>query len=729
MKTPTSPTMDRRGFFRISALAGGGFMLGSWNAPAAEEAAATIFSPSAFIRITPEGAITILSKNPEVGQGIKTSLPMIIAEELEVPWEKVTVEQAPVNEKDFGRQMAGGSMSTPSNYDRHRRLGAMARTMLVQAAANEWKVPVEECEAVAGEVIHQPSGKKLPYGALANAASKLPVPDEKTVQLKKVEDFKLLGKRIGGVDNPKIVTGQPLFGIDQKLPGMKYAAYVRCPVFTGKVKEANLDEIKKLPGVTDAFIIEGSDDHYGLLPGIAIIADDTWCAQKAGKTLKVTWDADSGESFSAHATAAAAAMKGKAASEIRKTGSPDFPEDGKTVMGSYHYPHLSHANLEPQNCTAVFKDGALEMWAPTQNPGGGVDGIAKALKLSKDKITVHMTRIGGGFGRRLMGDFMVECAAIAQKLNGTPVKVTWTRQQDLAHDYYRAGGWHHFRGRLDDSGKIDAWADHFVTFGLNNDQRPGNGADLGGDEFPSRFVPNILLERTVLSSNTPLGYWRAPGSCALAWAIQSFVDEMAHAAKKDPLAFRLELLGEDREVPASGGRGQSYNATRMKGVLKLVAEKSGWGEKLEPGRGRGIAFHFSHLGYVAIVADVTVSKDGKLKVNKISAAADVGPIMNLSGAENQVQGSMIDGLSAAWFQEILVENGAVQQTNFHEYPLITMKDAPKVEVHFAKSDYPPTGLGEPALPPVAPAVTNAIFAATGKRIRTLPLAKQDLSWS
>ena len=727
MKT-TLPSMDRRGFFRISALAGGGFMLGSWNAVAAEEAAAD-FSPSAFIRITPAGAVTILSKNPEVGQGIKTSLPMIIAEELEVPWEKVTVEQAPVNERDFGRQVAGGSMSTPTNYDKHRKLGAVARTMLVQAAANEWGVSPGECEAVAGEVVHKASGKKLSYGTLANAAAKLPVPDEKTVQLKKVEDFKLLGKRIGGVDNPKIVTGQPLFGIDQKHPGMKYAAYVRCPVFTGKVKEANLDEIRKLPGIADAFVLEGSNDHYGLLPGIAIIANDTWSAFKAKNALKVIWDADDKESFAAHASKAAGVMKGKAANEIRKTGNPELPDDGKTVEGIYHYPHLSHANLEPQNCTAVFRDGALEMWAPTQNPGGGIDGIAKALKLSKDKITVHMTRIGGGFGRRLMGDFMIECAAIAQKLEGTPVKVTWTRDQDLAHDYYRPGGWHRFRGRLDDSGKIDTWADHFVTFGLNNEERPGNGADLGGDEFPSRFVPNLLLERSVLASNTPLGFWRAPGSCALAWAIQSFVDEMAHAAKKDPLAFRLELLGDDREVPPSGGRGQSYNATRMKGVLKLVAGKSGWGEKLEAGRGRGIAFHFSHLGYVAVVADVSVSKDGKLKVNKLSAAADVGPIMNLSGAENQVQGSMIDGLSAAWFQEILVEKGAVQQSNFHEYPLLTIRDAPPVEVHFAKSDYPPTGLGEPALPPVAPAICNAIFAATGKRVRTLPLAKQDLSWS
>jgi isoquinoline 1-oxidoreductase subunit beta len=718
--------LDRRNFFRISALAGGGFLLGSWNAEAAEVAAT--FSPNAFIRITPEGLVTILSKNPEIGQGIKTSLPMIIAEELEVPWEKVTVEQAPVDQAAFGNQVAGGSMSTPSNYDRLRRMGAVARTMLVQAASNEWKASVDECEAVAGEVVHKPSGKKLTYGALATAASKLPVPDGKSVTLKKVEDFKLLGRRIGGVDNPRIVTGQPLFGIDQKQPGMKYAAYVRCPVFAGKVKEVDLDAVRKLPGVVDAFTIEGTGDHYGLLPGVAIIANDTWSAFKAKGQLTVTWDADAKESFAAHATKAAEAMPGKG-SEIRKTGDPVFPDDGKTIEGIYHYPHLSHANLEPQNCTAVFKDGALEMWAPTQNPGSGIDGISKSLKIPKEKITVHMTRIGGGFGRRLMGDFMVECAAIAQKLDGTPVKLTWTRDQDLAHDYYRSGGWHRFRGRVDDSGKLVTWADHFVTFGLNSDQRTGNGADLGGDEFPSRFVPNLLLERTIIPSNTPLGWWRAPGSNALAWAIQCFIDEMAHAAKKDPLAFRLELLGDDREVPPSGGRGTPYNATRMKGVLRLVAEKAGWGEKPEPGRGRGIAFHFSHLGYVAVVADVTVSKDGKLKVNKLSAAVDVGPIMNLSGAENQVEGSMLDGLSAAWFQEITVEDGAVKQTNFHDYPLLTMKDAPQVEMHVVKSDFPPTGLGEPALPPTAPAICNAIFAATGKRVRNLPLAKQDLSWT
>ena len=720
-------SLNRRGFLRISSLVGGGFMLGSWNAEAADEA--VNFSPNAYIRITPGGQVTLFSKTPEIGQGIKTSLPMMVAEELEVPWESVTVEQGRVDAAAYGNQMAGGSRSTPSSYDMLRRMGATARTILVEAAAKQWGVSPDECEAIAGEVVHKPSGRKLSYGSLASAAAKLPVPDEKSVTLKKVEDFKLLGQRIGGVDNPQIVTGKPLFGIDQTHPGMKYATYVRCPVFAGKIGDVDLAAVKESPGVVDAFAIEGTGDHYGLLPGVAIIANDTWSAFKAKDALKVKWEADGGESFAAHAEKAAKILKGSAASEIRKNGTPDFPADGATVEATYHYPHLSHATLEPQNCTAVFKDGALEMWAPTQNPGSAIQAIASSLKIPREKVTLHLTRIGGGFGRRLMSDFAVECAVIARRLEGTPVKVTWTRDQDLGHDYYRAGGWHHFRGRVDQSGKLAAWGDHFVTFGLNSDERSGNGADLSGDEFPSRFVPNLLLERTIIPSNTPLGWWRAPGSCALAWAIQCFIDEMAYAAKKDPLEFRLALLGDDREVPPSGGRGPAYSATRMKGVLQLAAEKAGWEEKLEEGRGRGIAFHFSHLGYVAVVADVTVGKDGKLKVNKLTAGVDVGPIMNLSGAENQVEGSMLDGLSAAWFQEITVEEGAVKQTNFHEYPLLTIKDAPQVAVHFERSDFPPTGLGEPALPPTAPAIFNAIFAATGKRVRSMPLAKEDLSWS
>jgi isoquinoline 1-oxidoreductase beta subunit len=732
MNTTDSMThTDRRGFFKTTALAGGGFLLGGWlpEKAVARKAAAAAFTPNVFIRITPQGAVTLFAKTPEIGQGVKTTLPMIVAEELEVDWEKVTVEQGAVDPR-FGGQTAGGSTTIPSNYDRLRRLGAVAKTMLVTAAANTWQVPVDECAAASGVVSHAKSGRKLTYGELAEAASKLPVQDEKSVKLKDPADFKILGRRIGGVDNEKIVTGKPLFGIDQKQPGMVYATYVRCPVFAGKVKDADLDAVKKLAGVSDAFIIEGSGDHYGLLPGVAIIGDSTWTVFKAKKALKVTWDEGehAGESSTGQEEKALAAIKGKAAKEIRRDGEiGDFPAGPRTVDAVYYYPHLAHANLEPQNCTAVFKDGKLELWAPTQNPGGGIDGIVKALKIPKESITVHITRIGGGFGRRLMGDFMVECAEIARRLDGKPVKVTWDREQDIQHDYYRSGGWHHLRGQVDEAGKISAWANHFVTYGLNNDDRPGNGADVNAGELPAGFLPNFLLERTILPSNVPLGYWRAPGSCAIAWAFQSFIDELAHAAKRDPLQFRLDLLGDDREVAPPGGRGRPYNTLRMKRALKLAAEKAGWGRKMPEGSGQGIAFHFSHAGYVAVVAEVSVDARGALKVDRLVAGVDVGPILNLSGAENQVEGSMLDGLSAAWFQEVLVSEGRVRNAGFGDYPLLRMAEAPKLEAHFFPSDFPPTGLGEPALPPTAPAVCNAIFAATGKRVRKLPLAKENLS--
>jgi len=722
---------DRRGFFKTTALAGGGLLLGGWfpEKAAAQEAAAASFSPNVFIRISSQGAVTLFAKTPEIGQGVKTSLPMIVAEELEVDWEKVTVEQAPIDPR-FGGQTAGGSTTIPSNYDRLRRLGAVAKTMLVTAAANTWQVPADECAAASGVVTHAKSGRKMSYGELTEAASKLPVPDEKAVKLKDPADFKILGRRITGVDNPKIVTGEPLFGIDQKLPGMVYAAYVRCPVFAGKLKDVDLDAVKKSPGVSDAFVIEGTGDHYGLLSGVAIIGDSTWSVFKAKKALKATWD-DGGhgaESSAEQEKKAVEAIKGKAAKEIRRDGVlGEFPADLRSVDSVYYYPHLAHANLEPQNCTAVFKDGKLEMWAPTQNPGSGIDGIAKALKIPKESITLHLTRIGGGFGRRLMVDYMLECAEIARRLDGKPVKVTWDREQDFQHDYYRSGGWHHLRGWVDVAGKIAGWADHFITYGLNSDERPGNGADVGGGELPAGFVPNFLLERTILPSNVPLGYWRAPGSCAIAWAFQSFIDELAHAAKRDPLEFKLDLLGPDRDVSPSGGRGRPYNTMRMKRALKLAAEKAGWGKKMPKGSGQGIAFHFSHAGYVAVVAEVSVDAKGVLKVEKLTAGVDVGPILNLSGAENQVEGSMLDGLSAAWFQEVLIADGRVQNTSFADYPLLRISDAPKVEAHFFKSDFPPTGLGEPALPPTAPAVCNAIFAATGKRVRKLPLSKENLS--
>jgi isoquinoline 1-oxidoreductase beta subunit len=746
--TPTfdSPRdLDRRGFLKLSALAGGGLALGLYLkssstgfaaevAGAADSSAAAEFAPNAFIRISPQGVITLIAKNPEIGQGVKTSLPMIIAEELEAPWASIVIEQAGLDTR-LGGQFAGGSTAIPLNYDECRRLGAAARIMLLEAAAQTWSVPVSECFAEAAAVIHRPTSRTLAYGALVAKAATLPPPDLKTVALKDPTDFKLLGRRIGGVDNPKIVTGQPLFGIDQKLPGLLHAVFVRSPSFGGKVATANLDDLKKLSGVRDAFPLAGTGDLFGLLSGVAIIADTTWQAFKAREQLRVTWDESPRFEYNSAAFGkkAAALAQSTPSKKLRQTGTVDeaFTSAAKTVEAAYCYPYLAHATLEPQNCTALFKDGHMEMWAPTQNPSPGRDMVAKVLDLPKDKIAIHLTRIGGGFGRRLMNDYLVECAAIAHKMAGKPIQVTWTREQDMQHDYYRAAGWHFLKGGVDGTGQLSAWHDHFVTVGTHSSEKAGNGADISGDEFPSRFIPNFRLTQSIISSNVPTGYWRAPGSCAYAWVFQSFLDELAHAGGRDPVEFRLEILGEDREVPAStGNRGRPYHVGRMKNVVRLAAEKAGWKSKPLPrGHGQGIAFHYSHSGYVAVVADVTVTQDGALKVERLIAAVDVGPIINLSGAENQVQGSMIDGLSAAWFQEITVENGRVQQSNYSDYVLLRMPDAPKVDIHFAKTDFPPTGLGEPALPPVAPAVCNAIFAATGKRIRTLPIDKEDLAWS
>ncbi len=728
---PTRSALDRRDFLRLSALAGGGLVLGSFLKFAGTTEAAEIsktapqgdFTPSAFIRLGLDGSITLIAPRPDSGQGIKTSLPMILAEELEVPWTAVTVQMGDLNAA-YGSQTSGGSTSTPTFYLQLRQLGTAARLMLIDAAAQTWGVPSSECFAEAAHVHHRASGKSIPYRDLVARAAALPVPEAKSVVLKDPKDFKLLGQRVSGVDNGKIVTGQSLYGIDFKLPGLVYAVFEKCPVFGGKVVSANLDRIKALPGIKDAFILEGTSDIRGLVPGVAILADSTWSAFSARRQLKVTWDEgshanDSWAQFTVEAQKMAAEGKGKV---IRQDGDIDkaFASASKVVEAAYSYPFISHANLEPQNCTAHVTGDRAEIWAPTQNPSAGAGIIASTLGIPKENIIFHILRSGGGFGRRLSADFVIEAAAIAQKA-GVPVKLTWSREDDLRHDHYRPGGFHFLKGAVDFAGKISAWRNHSVFF----------GGGLSPDEFPNRFVPNLLGLSSTIENGVPMGPWRAPGSCVFAFVYQSFIDELAHAAGRDPLAVRLELLGDKDEVPGTGERGQPYNAARMKGVVKLVAEKAGWGKKLPRGQGQGLAFHFSHRGYIAQVAEVTVSPAGDLKVDRVVCAADVGSqIVNLSGAENQVQGSIVDGLSAAWRQELNIERGRIVEGNFAEYQLLRSTDAPrKIEIHFLKSDNPPTGLGEPVLPPLAPAVANAIFAATGKRIRQLPFSKTDLSWS
>ena len=742
--------VDRRQFLRVSALAGGGLLLGTFLdlsgseellAAGASKAPAGEFTPNAFIRLSPDGSVTIVAKNPEVGQGVKTMLPMLIAEELDVDWANVKVEQVGLDTTKFTNQSAGGSTATPNHWLPLRRVGAAARAMLVGAAAQTWNVPASECETSSATVKHAPSGRTLKYVDLLDRAATIPAPALDQVALKDPKSFRIIGTRVRGVDNHAIVTGKPLYGIDVTLPGMLYAVYEKCPVFEGSVKSANLDEIRREPGVRHAFVVERvGTSPAGLLGGVAIVADSWWLAQSARRKLKVEWDEGPMASLSsAQVASTAAELATKAAQRtLRRDGDVDaaLANGAKVVRAAYSYPFLAHAPLEPQNCTAHFKDGKLELWAPSQTPEGGRRLACEALGLKPEDVTLHLTRGGGGFGRRLMNDYVVEAARIAKEV-GVPVKLLWTREDDTRHDFYRAAGFHNFTGAVDASGKLAAWRNHFVSFGdpeafasapQGGPVPFGAGAGIGGGEFPARFVPNFVLEASVMKQHVPTGYLRAPGSNGIAFATQSFIDELAHAAGKDPLQFRLDLLAEE---PAGQAPQGALVASRVRGVLELVREKSGWGTRTLPrGTGLGVAFHYSHRGYFAEVVQATVSRGGALKVDRVWVAGDVGSqIINPSGADNQVVGSVLDGISEALAQEITIEKGRAVQSNFTDFPLIRMAQSPPVDVHWHVTEYPPTGIGEPALPPVVPALCNAIFAATGKRIRSLPLSKQNLAWS
>ncbi len=714
--------LDRRQFMKLTGLVGGGLML-SFTLPRAAAASGPL-QPNGYVRIDADG-ITLLAKNPEVGQGVKTSLPMIVAEELDAAWDDVTVVQSPIDSSVYGMQFAGGSMSIPMNWATLRQAGATARAMLVGAAAKQLGVPAEELSTMDSHVIHEASGRKLKYTALAADAADMPVPDAASLKLKSTGDFRLLGKRITGVDNEALVRGEPLFGIDAAVPGMKYAVYQKCPAIGGKAKSANLDEIKAMPGVHDAFILDGNDNAMDLLPGVAIVADSTWAAIRAKRALTVEWDETeaSKDSWSA-AVAEAERLRSEVGERVVDQGDVDaaFEAAAERVSGFYTYHFVSHAQLEPQNTTASFADGALEIWSPTQTPDWGMDAVARVVGIDKSKITLHQMRCGGGFGRRLYNDFMCEAAAITQRA-GVPVKLQWTREDDMAYDLYRAGGFHQLEGSVDAEGKVTGWRDHFITFA--NDGRPVSGGALGQGVFPSGLVENVRFEQTPLDWKNRCAAWRAPGANVFGFVVQSFLHELAAAAGRDHLEVLLEVFGEPRWLVPDNP--QTLNTERAANVVKLAAEKAGWGRDMPDGRALGLAFYFSHMGHIAEVADVSVSDDKKVKVHKVTVAADVGPIVNLSGAENQMQGSVVDGLSTMMGLSVTFENGRVQQSNFDKYPLLRMAATPKVDVHFVDSDFSPTGLGEPALPPLAPAVCNAIFAATGHRIRTLPISEEGYS--
>ena len=725
----TAGGVGRREFLRVSAVAGGGMLLALYAGPlraraVAAEPSTGDFVPSAWVRITRDGAVTIMAQNPEIGQGVKTMLPMIIADELDVAWKRVTVEQAGLDPEHYRNQYAGGSTATPSHWMPMRRVGAAARTMLVAAAARTWSVPAAECETASGVVWHRASGKRLTYGELVDRAATSAPPDLERVELKDRKDFKIIGTRVPGVDNHAIVTGKPLYGIDVTRPGMLYAVFEKCSVFGGKVAGANLDEIKAQPGVKRAFVVDGGPMLGGLLGGVAIVADSWWAAQSARSRLKVTWTEGptAGQSSGGYARQAAVLARQAPQRTLHRDGDVDagLGRAATVVEAEYFYPFIAHATLEPQNCTAHYRNGQLEIWAPTQTPASGRALVSRTLGLAESGITIHLTRSGGGFGRRLNNDYMVECAWIAREI-GVPVKLLWTREDDIQHDFYRPAGFHYLRGGVDASGKLIAWRDHFISFGEG--ERSAPSADIAADEFPAGFVPNFSLDVSLMPLGVPTGALRAPRSNGLAFVFQSFIDELAHAAGRYAVQFRRDLL-------AGAGAGRAMDPGRMRGVLDLAAEKAQWGRRTLPrGTGMGVAFHFSHRGYFAEVVQATVSRKGEVRVDHVWIAGDVGSqIINRSNAESQAQGAAIDGISQALGQEITIERGRTVQSNFHDFVLLRMPQAPPVEVYFAETEFPPTGLGEPALPPVIPALCNAIFAATGKRVRALPLAKQDLSW-
>lgn len=725
--------LSRRTFLQRATLAGGGlalaFFLGREEAFAEAAAGgagnasggpADGFTPNAFLRIAADGNVTLISKNPDLGQGVRTAMPMIIAEELCADWNRVNVVTADVNPAAYGSQNAGGSNSIYANWDRLRQAGAAARTMLIAAAARQWGVAAAECTARDGAVLHAGSGRRASFGSLVEAAAREAVPDPKTLTFLSKADYRLLGRRLGSVDARAIVTGRQEFGIDQVPPGVRVAVFAKAPAFGAKVASANLDAVKKLPGVRAAFVLEGNGTLDELAPGVAIVADTTWDAFGALDKLEVNWDEGGAakDSWKA-AQEAAEKLDPNGGKEAKKVGDPAaaFASAAKVITGTYACPYVAHAAMEPQNCTAHWrKDCVMEIWAPTQNPTPGRQAVAKLLGLPLEKVVVHMVRAGGGFGRRLFNEYMVEAAAIAQRYEG-PVRLVQTREADFAFDFYRPGSFHAFKGALDGRGRLTAWQDHQLTFG--NDGKPVRAAAIGAELFPGPLVPNFRLSHTLLPTGVPTGWWRAPVSSAEAWALESFLHELSVAAGRDHVEFLLELLGEPRWL--TPGNPGTLHTGRAAAVIRLAAEKGDWGKPLPKGHGRGIAFHFCHRGHFAELAEVSVDEERRLRVHRVVVAGDVGPIVNRSGAENQVEGSVVDALSVLCLQKMTFEEGRAQQSNFHDYGLLRLPQTPRIECHFIESDYPPTGLGEPALPPLAPAVCNAIFAATGHRVRRLPL--------
>ncbi len=721
-------TLDRRTLLKASIVAGGSLIF-DLAAPFTTANAAGAVPINAFVRIAPDNSVTIGAHYPEIGQGVRTMLPMLIAEEMDLDWSQVRVEPTLADEKRYGQQITGGSESTPLNWIPMRQAGAAARAMLVAAAAARWGVDATSLTTASGTISHAPSGRRLPYAALAEATAKLTPPDAATVPLKKPTDFHIIGTSVMGVDTPAIVAGRPLFGIDTALPGLAYAAIEMCPAFGGSVASASLAAARGLPGVRHVMTLNTGINPDGPADAVAIVADSWWTANKARAALDIRWaDAEQRRhSTAGYAKAAAAAMAATPGESLLKNG--DAPgalaRSARIIEADYHYPFLAHATLEPQNCTALWNGETIEIWAPTQWPEDGRALVAKALGLEPEAIKIHLVRAGGGFGRRLQNDYMMQVAQIARAVPGVPIKLINSRSDDIRHDFYRPAGWHRLKAGIDASGRVMALTDHFITFG--RDGKTVRAAEFNPAEFPLQVIGHIDVGQSLLATNVPTGWLRAPTSNAMAFVFQSFLDEVAAAGGRDLPTLMRDLLGKPRELPGSDGL-PGFHTGRARGVIDKVCAMAGW-PAAPGGKPRGFGFYFSHRGYFAEIVEISVGKDGLVAVEHVWVAADIGSqIINPINARHQVEGAIIDGLGQALAgQAIEIVDGAVIQANFDGYPLPRIDTTPAITLEFLITDFPPTGLGEPSLPPVIPALANAIHAATGKRIRRLPITPAMLT--
>jgi isoquinoline 1-oxidoreductase subunit beta len=705
------PRMDRRTFLKVSAAAGGGLLIGM-HLPAfvPDGLAETLpqqktFEPNAWIRIDPDDSVTIMVASSEMGQGVMTSIPMLIAEELDADWSKVRAEFAPVGEAYvnpiLGRQLTGGSTAVRGFWEKLREAGAAGREMLVQAAAATWGVDQGSCRAQAGEVVHEATGRRLRYGQLAGKAATVPVPQ--TVFLKEPSEFRIIGTSKARLDTPAKVDGSARFGQDVKLPGMLIASVLRCPVFGGKVRSVDGNASKKVTGVRDIL---------NLGDRVAVVADGFWAAKQGRGALKVDWDEGPNATLSndeifrrfreAVDKGVVARREGDASKALRGAA--------RTLEAAYQVPYLAHACMEPMNCTAHVRSDGADIWVPTQAQGPTQQVAAKLTGLPTERIRVHTTFLGGGFGRRGETDFVQDAVAIAKAVK-VPVKVIWTREDDTRHDFYRPAAYSRFSAGLAEDGTLVAWVHRIASPSISARAAPGRiegGIDRSSVEGAANIpygIPNVEVTYAMVNPGVPVGYWRSVGSSQNAYVTECFLDEVASALGKDPYALRRQLLG---------------SSPRHLGVLQLAAEKAGWGEPLPAGRHRGIALASSFGSYVAEVAEVSVA-DKEVRVHRVVCAIDCGRVVNPNTIEAQMQSGIVYGLTAALKGEITVKNGRVQQGNFDDYPMLRMPEMPAVEVHIAKSDEHPGGVGEPGTPPIAPAVANAVFAATGKPVRRLPI--------